>query len=183
MDKQIFIICVVQVTLHLSIKWSHPINVRSKRFFKKRRNNLDCDKSWLINFQPNRQTCWAKWKLNKRCFQNTVEQISFQNEVTLRYTNFYWSFNPKLCLRYFCFLKRKCYFSPVNLETHYLDFWKKFEHFFGQILIRTMSRRKQSKPIRHLDDGTPALNGTVINYLFWLTKSYLFLNQWFGFNN
>jgi hypothetical protein len=84
--NQIFIICVVQVTLHLSIKWSHPINVRSKRFFKKRRNNLDCDKSWLINFQPNRQTCWAKWKLNKRCFQNTVKQISFQNEVTLRPT-------------------------------------------------------------------------------------------------
>ena len=86
--------------------------------------------SWLSNFQPKRQTCWAKWKLNKRCFQNTVEQISFQNEVTLRYTNFYWSFNPKLCPRDFCFLERKCYFSPVNLETHFFGFLKEIRTFF-----------------------------------------------------
>ena len=42
-------------------------------------------------------------------------------------------------------------------------------HSFNQFQPKIMSRRKQAKPIRHLEDGTPALNGkkTFLNIFFY----------------
>ncbi len=66
---------------------------------------------------------------------------------------------------FFVRLKRK-WSLLLLLSVAKIDFRTIFSGFFWNpyFLFRTnpeskMSRRKQSKPIRHLDDGTPALNG------------------------